>query len=85
MEDIYIKGKDGLRIKAKAGIKNTLVNNQLFYILASGSNTIVFKGSKECADYFEVSVFTINDRLAKDKPLITDANNIEYVLSRKPL
>jgi len=82
LEDIHIKDKDGLRIKA---LSNTLINNQLFYILASGHKTIVFKGSKECADYFGVSVFTINNRLAKDKPLITDANNLEFVLSRKPL
>lgn len=46
MDDIYIKGKDGLRIKAKAASTKTLVNNQLFYILASGPNNIVFKGSK---------------------------------------
>lgn len=83
MEDIYIKGKDGLRVKAAS--TNTLVNNQFFYILASGPNTMVFKGSKECADYFGVSVFTIDDRLAKGKPVIHNANNIEFVLSRKPL
>lgn len=70
MEDVYIKGKDGLRFKGQSSAI-TLVNNQLFYILAaSEANTIVFKTSKECADYFGVSVFTINERLAKDKPLI---------------
>lgn len=83
MKDIYIKGKDGLRVKAAS--TKALVNNQLFYLLASAPNTIVFKGSKECADYFGVSVFTINDRLAKDKPVIHNAKNIEFVLSRKPL
>ncbi len=82
LEDIHNKDKDRLRIKA---LSNTLISNQLFYILASGHKTIVFKVSKEFADYFGVSVFTINNRLAKDKPLITDANNLEFVLSRKPL
>lgn len=38
MEDIHIKDKDGLRIKASS---NTLISNQLFYILASGHKTIV--------------------------------------------
>lgn len=86
MEDIYIKGKDGLRYISQTSHK-TLVNKQLFYIIALNgeTNTIIFKGSKECADYFGVSVFTINERLNNNKPLIKKDDNIEFILSRKPL
>ena len=45
MEDIYIKNEEGLRIKAK---DFTLVNRQLFYLLAEGSNgeNLVFSSSE---------------------------------------
>lgn len=83
MKDLYIKDKNGLRIKASNG---TLVLGQLFYILALGSNgeTLIFKGSTECADYFGVSPSTVNIRLASGSPLVRD-NNIEFILSRRPI
>ena len=83
MDDVYIKGEDGLRIKASDG---TLVSRQLFYILASGSNgeKLIFKSSDECADYFKVTSQTINVKIAKRQPVL-DANNTEFLLSRKPI
>lgn len=82
MEDIYIKDQDGLRIKASNGV---LVKNQLFYILATSSSgeNILFKGSKECADFFGITSQTINVRLAAKESVLL--NNIEYKLSRRPI
>jgi hypothetical protein len=83
MEDIYIKDQDGLRIKAS---DRTLVSRQLFYILAEGSNgeNLMFKNSEACADYFGVTSGTINNKMAKRLP-ISDTNNIEFTISRKPI
>jgi len=83
MEDIYIKDQDGLRIKAS---DRTLVSRQLFYILAEGSNgeNLMFKNSEACADYFGVTSVTINNKMAKRLP-ISDTNNIEFTISRKPI
>lgn len=83
MEDIYIIGEDGLRVKASDG---TLVSRQLFYVSASGSNgaELIFKSSKSCADYFGVTSQTINTKIAKKLPIL-DTNNVEFLLSRKSI
>jgi hypothetical protein len=83
MEDIYIKDKDGLRINA---ITRSQVKNQLFFIIASGSNdeTLIFKGSKECGDYFGITSKTVNVKLATGNPLVRK-DNIEFILSRRPI
>jgi len=81
MEDIYIKGADGLRVHASNPTK--LVSGQLFYILAEGLNgeSITFKSSEACAEYFGVTSATVNSRIAKKLP-INYTNNITFILSR---
>ncbi len=81
MEDIYIKGQNGLRVVASTG---SLVKAQLFYILAKGSNgvNLIFKDSNLCGEYFNVTSQTINNRLNQNIPLSLD--NLEYKLERKP-
>lgn len=83
MEDIYVKNHEGLRIDF---ITRSLVNAQLFYILAKGSNgeILIFKDSKTCGDFFGFNYNTINVKLNKGVS-ITDSKNIEFKLSRKPL
>jgi hypothetical protein len=83
MKYIYVKDPDGLRKNAS---NQKLVVGQLFYILASGfdGNHIIFKDSSEYAKYFNVSSATINNKLTK-KTIIRNLNNIEFILSRKPL
>ena len=79
MNDVYIKGENGLRVKASDG---TPVSNQLFYILAIGSDnsTLAFKNSGECAKYFGVTSATINSRIVKKQPFsVSKGNNIEYM------
>lgn len=84
MEDVYIKGEDGLRIHASNPAK--LVSRQLLYILVEGSNgeVLSFKSSEACADYFGVTSVTVNSRIAKKLP-IKYSNNVSFVLSRKAL
>jgi hypothetical protein len=81
MEDIYIKGADGLRVHASNPTK--LVSGQLFYILAEGLNgeSITFKSSETCTDNFGVTSATVNSRIAKKLP-INYTNNITFILSR---
>ena len=83
MDDIYVKNHEGLRIDF---ITRSLVNAQLFYILAEGSNgdIIIFKNSKTCGDYFGLNYQTINVKLNKGISII-DSNNIEFKLYRKIL
>jgi hypothetical protein len=82
MKDVYIKGKDGLRILANDPAKT--VSGQLFYILAIGSNgeILKFSNSKECAYYFQVTSATINNRIVK-KMSISNPENVSFTLSRK--
>lgn len=81
MGDIHIKGADGLRVHASNPTK--LVSGQLFYILAEGLNgeSITFKSSGTCADYFGVTSTTVNSRIVKKLP-INYTNNITFILSR---
>lgn len=82
MEDVYIKGEDGLRILANDPAKT--VSGQLFYILGVGSNgeILTFANSKVCADYFKVTPATINNRIVKRLPIVS-TDNISFTLSRK--
>lgn len=85
MEDIYIVGSDGLRYKASDG---ALVNGQLFYILAWGSDgqSLMFNNSESCAKYFEVSSATVNLRINRGLPITrkgVHSKKIEYILHRK--
>ena len=84
MEDIYTEDQDGMRINAS---DRSLVKTQLFYLLASGSNgnTIVFKGSKECADYFGVTPKNVNLKISSGTPFIARDEKIEYKVSRRPI
>lgn len=84
MEDIYIKGEEGLRILASDPAKT--VSGQLFYILGIGSNgeTITFANSKVCAEYFQVTSATINTRIVKRLPIL-NTENVSFTLSRKLL
>ena len=84
MEDVYIKGEDGLRVHATNTTK--LVSGQFFYIAADTLNgeRIIFKSSETCADYFGVTSATVNSRISKRLP-ISNKNNINYTLSRMPL
>ena len=84
MEDVYIKGADGLRVHASNPTR--LVSGQLFYILAEGldGESITFKSSESCADYFGVTSATVNSRIVKRLP-ISNTNKIKFMLSRIPL
>jgi hypothetical protein len=87
MEDIYIRDSRGLRIIAA---NHSLVKGQLFYLLAEGPNedeeqNIFFQDSKACAEYFGVTPQTINDRLAKELPILDPSTRIEFRLSRRPV
>lgn len=68
MKDVYIRGEDGLRVKSSNG---ALVNGQVFYLLAEGSNggNLIFKNSEPCANYFGVTAPTINNRISKKLPI----------------
>lgn len=80
MEDVYIKGADGLRVHATNTTK--LVSGQSFYIAADKLNgeRIIFKSSETCADYFGVTSVTVNSRISKRLP-ISYQNNIDYTLT----
>ena len=87
MEDIYIRDSQGLRIIAA---NRSLVKGQLFYILAEGPNedegqNIFFQDSKACAEYFGVTSQTINNRLAKELPILDPSSRMEFRLSRRPV
>ena len=84
MEDVYIKGEDGIRVHATNTTK--LVSGQSFYIAAYKLNgeRMIFKSSETCADYFGVTSVTVNSRISKRLP-ISDKNNINYTLSHVPL
>jgi len=63
-----------------------MVKGQLFYILAQGpKNNILFKDSKDCADYFDVTSQTINDRLARGMAILEPTTRTAYMLSRRPV
>lgn len=63
-ENTYIVDQNGLRVNTS---NHTLVKGQLFYILAECSNgkIEIFKDTSTCADYFNTTSKTINDRLIK--------------------
>ena len=85
MEDIYIRDSRGLRIIAA---NRSLVKGQLFYLLAEGPHeeqNLFFQDSKACAEYFGVTSQTINDRLAKELPILDPSTRIEFRLSRRPV
>jgi hypothetical protein len=84
MDDIYIKGEDGLRVLASDPVK--IVSGQLFHAFGVGSKgeTRFFANSKVCAEYFQVTSATINNRIAKRQTIISP-ENISFILSRKLL
>ena len=53
-------------------------------LTGSNGENLIFKSSDECADYFKVTSQTINVKIAKRQPVL-DANNTEFLLSRKPI
>jgi hypothetical protein len=82
MEDIYIKNSEGLRVKVS---DRSLVNGQLFCILAEGKEKLVFKNTEACANYFGVTSATINNRLTKGLLIKRSKDNLEFLLYRKGL